>query len=181
MNISTARLLLTEITWKDLDDMHRLHSIFEVEEFNTMGLPENIDETRQNLKPFIDAKKMKPRPNYAWAIRNTDPDEFVGMAGMTLSNDRFRIGEIFHKFYPEHWGKGYATEVSGKLIDLGFLTFHLHRIEAGCAIKNSRSIRVLEKCGMTREGTLRKILPIRGEWVDSYLYSILEDEYLKNK
>jgi RimJ/RimL family protein N-acetyltransferase len=50
------------------------------------------------------------------------------------------------------------------------------KIEAGSAVRNYKSIRVLEKSGMTQEGIYRKILPIRGEWVDSYIFSIIEDE-----
>jgi hypothetical protein len=30
MKISTDRLILTEITWDELDNIHNLHSIFEV-------------------------------------------------------------------------------------------------------------------------------------------------------
>ncbi len=52
----------------------------------------------------------------------------------------------------------------------------LHKVEAGVAIGNIKSIRVLEKTGMTREGLRRKILPIRGEWVDNYHYAIVESD-----
>ncbi|MEL7146066.1 MAG: GNAT family protein, partial [Bacteroidota bacterium] len=53
----------------------------------------------------------------------------------------------------------------------------LHRIEAGVAVDNQRSIRVLEKAGMTREGRKRKVLPIRGDWYDNYHYAILEEDF----
>ena len=77
---------------------------------------------------------------------------------------------------PTHWGQGYATETAKMLIKIGFDVFHLHKIEAGVATENIRSIRVLEKSGMTREGLRRKILPIRGEWKDNYHYAIVEDD-----
>ena len=51
------------------------------------------------------------------------------------------------------------------------------RIEAGAAVENTASHKVMEKAGMTREGMKRKNLPIRGEWKDAYFYSILEDEF----
>ena len=63
-----------------------------------------------------------------------------------------------------------------KWLDYGFETLKLHRIEAGTAVGNDRSIRVLERIGMKREGIRRKILPIRGEWVDNYHYAILDDD-----
>ena len=101
---------------------------------------------------------------------------FIGMAGLTLSNDKFRLGEIYYKLMPEYWGKGYATEVSKTLIKSGFEYFHLHKVEAGVAVDNTRSINVLEKSGMTREGLRRKILPIRGQWIDNFHYAIVEDD-----
>lgn len=180
MQIQTQRLELTEISWSDIENIHRLHSIFEVDEFNTVGIPKNIEETRENMRPYIHAKECDPQSKYTWNIVRKDTDLFIGLVGIKLSLDKFRIGEIFYKLLPEHWGNGYATEVSRQLIEIGFDKFHLHRIEAGCAVKNHKSISVLEKSGMTREGIFRKILPIRGEWVDSYIYSIIEDER-KNK
>ena len=95
---------------------------------------------------------------------------------MTLSLDKFKLGEIYYKLSPVHWGKGYATEVSKALIKSGFEHFELHKVEAGVATENLASIKVLEKSGMTREGLRRKILPIRGEWKDNYHYAIVEDD-----
>ena len=180
MNLKTKRLTLVEITWDDLEKIHELHSIYEVDEFNTVGLPKNIEETKRSIMPFIEAKDKAPQTKYGWSIKTLYSGEYIGMAGMTLSNDKFRIGEIFYKFFPEFWGNGYATEVSKKMIGFGFETLNLHRIEAGFATKNTRSKRVLEKSGMVKEGVLRKILPIRGQWVDSCIYSIIEDEYEHN-
>ncbi len=77
---------------------------------------------------------------------------------------------------PAHWGYGFATEVTNALIKCGFEDFNLHKVEAGVATENYKSIRVLEKSGMIREGLRRKILPIRGEWKDNYHYAIVEDD-----
>jgi len=44
------------------------------------------------------------------------------------------------------------------------------------ATQNLNSIKLLEKVGMTREGMHRKILPIRGGWIDNYSYAILEED-----
>jgi len=63
---------------------------------------------------------------------------------------------------PEQWNQGYGTETARALIKFGFEKLSLHKIEAGVATENIRSINVLEKAGMIREGLRRKILPIRG-------------------
>lgn len=98
----------------------------------------------------------------------------MGLAGMFLSNDKFKMGEFYYKFYPEFWGNGFATETAKELIKFGFQKYKLHRIEAGVATGNSASVNVWEKAGMTCEGTHRKILPIRGEWIDNFHYGIVK-------
>lgn len=176
MHIESIRLKLEEISWDDLEDIHHLHSIAEVDEFNTLGLPKDMDDTREIIRPVIENQKAEIQRFYMWKIIEKDSNSFLGVAGMTLSADRFRLGEIYYKLLPKYWGKGYATEVSKSLIKAGFEDFNLHKVEAGVSTDNAPSIRVLEKSGMLREGLRRKILPIRGEWKDNYHYAIVEDD-----
>jgi [ribosomal protein S5]-alanine N-acetyltransferase len=176
MNLESIRLSLKEISWEDLDDIHRLLSFPEVDEFNTLGLPGNIEETKAIMRLMIEGQTKTPQKSYTWKIIIMETNEFAGIAGMSLSCDKFRLGEIYYKLLPDHWGKGYATEVAKTLIKSGFGIFMLHKVEAGVATENIKSVRVLEKSGMTREGLRRKILPIRGEWKDNYHYAIVEDD-----
>jgi RimJ/RimL family protein N-acetyltransferase len=176
MELKSKRLILREITLDDLEDIHQLHSIPEVDEFNTLGIPKDIEETRKLIKPAIEAQTKSPRTAYEWVIESKGNGAFLGLAGMFLSNDKYRLGEMYYKLFPDCWGKGYATEVAQKLVETGFEVFNLHKVEAGVATDNRRSIRVLEKIGMTREGLRRKVLPIRGRWADNYHYAIVEDD-----
>jgi len=176
MDLVSKRLKLKEIDWDDAEDIHRLHSFPEVDEFNTLGLPMNINETKEIIRPMIDEQKAEKRKIYFWKILLKETNEFIGIAGMNLSLNKFKLGEIYYKILPAIWGNGYATEVSKVLIKTGFENFKLHKIEAGVATENIASMRVLEKSGMTREGLRRKILPIRGEWKDNYHYAIVEDD-----
>lgn len=176
MNLTSQRLSLKELVWDDVNDIHKLHSFPEVDQYNTLGLPKDIDETKELLRPFIEEQKAEKRKLYFWKVITKETQEFVGIAGMNLSLNKFKLGEIYYKILPDNWGKGYATEISKALIKSGFEKFNLHKIEAGVATENVASIKVLEKCGMTREGRRRKILPIRGEWVDNYHYAIVEDD-----
>jgi [ribosomal protein S5]-alanine N-acetyltransferase len=36
---------------------------------------------------------------------------------------------------------------------------------------------VLERLGMMREGKKRKFLPVEGQWIDSYIYGILYEDF----
>ena len=176
MELNTDRLIIREVTWDDLDSIFILESSPEVDEFNTLGIPDDKNVTREHLRPFIRDQKAKVRKKYCWTIRFQATGKFIGLAGMTLTADRFKMGEIWSNLMPRYWGNGYATEVAKRLIRFGFEDLSLHRIEAGVATENKRSIKVLEKAGMSIEGIRRKILPIRGDWVDNYHYAILEDD-----
>jgi len=176
MELTSKRLILKEITQSDLENIHHLQSLPEVDEFNTLGIPENPEETKERIRSLLEAQEVNPRKSYNWKIVLKESDAFIGQTGINLSLDRFRLGEIYYNLLPAFWGTGYATEVVRTLITAGFKDFHLHKVEAGVATRNIRSIRVLEKSGMTREGLRRKILPIRGVWTDNYHYAIVEDD-----
>lgn len=75
------------------------------------------------------------------------------------------------------WGKGIGTTAARLLLREGFGTRGLHRIWATCLPENPASIRVLEKSGFRREGYQRKNLMIHGEWEDTWLFAILQEEW----
>lgn len=176
MRLETQRLVLTELAWKDLGMIHEFHSIEDIARYNTIGIPKNLESTRELIRAAIEDQTQQPRSVYGWGVRLKSTNEFIGEAGMSLRNDRFKRGEIHYHILPQQWGNGYATEVARQLIHFGFEHRNLHRIEAGVATDNLASIRVLEKAGMQREGLRRKILPIRGKWYDNYMYAILETD-----
>lgn len=176
MNLSTQNLILTPLSSADLCFVHSLHSIPEVDEFNTLGIPATIKETESLLQSMLYRDDSKPQCKYYWKLQMKNTGANIGLAGLSLSNDKFKLGEIFYKLHPDYWGKGYGTEITKQLISIGFDHFHLHKVEAGVSTENIASIKVLEKAGMTREGLRRKILQIRGEWKDNYHYAIVEDD-----
>ncbi|UDK98439.1 GNAT family N-acetyltransferase [Lysinibacillus sphaericus] len=71
-------------------------------------------------------------------------------------------------------GKGIVTEAVELVVQFAFEQIGLHRVEAYVSTENNASIRVLEKSGFQREGLLRKLLYINGQWVDHYMYARLE-------
>jgi RimJ/RimL family protein N-acetyltransferase len=55
----------------------------------------------------------------------------------------------------KHWGKGYATEALGAIVELArFLG--VQRLSAICHVDHRASWRVMEKCAFEREALLRR-------------------------
>ena len=177
MELHTERLSMYELSLSDLSDIHQLHSLKETDEFNTLGIPDSIQSTENLLKGWIEQQQASPRIAYIFRIQLKQTSQFVGLIALTVGKLNFKIAEVWYKIQPTYWRQGYTTEALKKLLEYSFFTLKLHRIEAGCAVENIASIKVLEKVGMVREGLKRSILPIRGEWVDAYLYSILETDF----
>jgi RimJ/RimL family protein N-acetyltransferase len=87
----------------------------------------------------------------------------------------FQIGyfaEVAHK------GRGYVTEGVRATLEVLFNQLHAHRVRLACDETNLRSIRVAERCGMTREGYLRENRrDPDGSYHGSFIYGLLADEY----
>lgn len=176
INITTDRIELRPIVITDLDAIHELHSLPETDEYNTLGIPQNIDITRSIITPWITANESDKIRNYTLAIERKSEQRFLGLFGLKVAQEKFQKAEVWYKIHTDFWHQGYATEALSAVIQFGFATLNLHRIEAGCAVDNIGSIRVLEKAGMTREGRGRKILPLKKGWSDNFQYSILETD-----
>jgi [ribosomal protein S5]-alanine N-acetyltransferase len=178
--LQTKRLHIRELQPTDLENIHVLHSLPETDEFNTLGIPETLQVTEEILTNWLSEKQQVSRSRYVFGIELNDCDQFIGLIAMNLAKPKFRKAEIWFKIHKDYWNKGYTTEALIKLLEFGFSRLNLHRIEAGCAVENIASARVIEKAGMLREGMCRKDLPIRGSWKDSYSYAILEEEFTRN-
>jgi len=124
-SMETERLIFSEISMDDLEYIHQLHSVPEVDEFNTLGIPKTMEETEKLIKPIIQSRFKNPRDSYTWKICLKDSSKFIGLAGFTLSNDKFKLGEIYYKLHPDYWGNGYATEIAKRLVKKGFENFDL--------------------------------------------------------
>lgn len=85
--------------------------------------------------------------------------------------------ELSYTLIPSERGKGYGTEALGMMVDFLFLTKDTVRIQAQTDPMNLPSQKVLEKTGFKREGVLRKAFFIRGGWTDSWIYSLLREEW----
>jgi ribosomal-protein-alanine N-acetyltransferase len=179
MTLQTDRLNLRQLSITDIDKIHELHSLPETDQFNTLGIPETIQTTEQIVNEWLVEQNAIPRTSYIFCIHNNETKQFIGLIALLLGKPNFRTAEIWYKIHIDYWRQGYTTEALNKLLDFGFNDMGLHRIEAGCAVENIASSKVLEKAGMTKEGMKRKKLPIRGEWKDNYFYAMLEEDFLK--
>ena len=92
---------------------------------------------------------------------------FVSISGL---HDKAEIGFWLSQ---EHEKQGIVTKSAKALIDFGFKTLGLHRIELLAATGNDKSQKIAEKLGFTKEGCLSGAHKVQGRYLDLYLYSLL--------
>lgn len=176
IEISTIRTRLRPVHLLDIKAIHRLHSYPEVAQYNTLDIPKDIEDTKAVILPLIADNEAIPVQNYTLAIENNETFAFMGLFGLKIGSLKYKRAEVWYKLLPSYWNQGIATEVLRKMIAYGFEELQLHRIEAGCAIDNLASIKVLEKVGMIKEAHRRQILPLRSGWSDNYEYAVLAQD-----
>lgn len=169
--LKTERLIIRRVSDQDIEDVHQLQSLPEITRFNTADIPKTIQETEVVLSAWISGPK-----SLVFAMETADGKEFVGLIGIKLGREKYRNAEIWFKIHAAFWNQGFTTEAVKRIIRFGFEELHLHRIEAGCAIENAGSVRVLEKVGMLREAHTRQALPLQSGWSDGYDYAILDSD-----
>ena len=172
MHLQTPRLRFEPLGHASVALIHALHSIPEVAQYNTIGIPKDLAATREVLKARLDTKNSS---HLGWVLYDLN-DAFVGEVGMVFAASRFHKAEVSFAIHPDFWNQGLATEALKRLIQYAFKERHLHRLEAGVAVTNGASIRVLEKAGMQREGRHRQILPLAEGWTDNFSYAMLETD-----
>lgn len=122
--------------------------------------------------------------NTVWAIVWKESGAVIGSVG--FQEDKFRPGvhsmEMGYSLSEEFWGRGIMTEAALEVLDYGFEYMRLYIISITTGEENTASRRVIEKCGFSYEGMLRKAYKVYdGSIRDIRCYSMFRDEYEKNR
>ena len=98
----------------------------------------------------------------------------VGSISLTICEDIYsKTAELGYWVAEEYWGRGIATNAIKEVCRISFEYYNITRIQAVVYFNNRRSCNVLEKCGFTMEGILRKSVFKNGQSFDSYMYSLI--------
>lgn len=117
------------------------------------------------------------------AITDKSSGKVIGSLGIHPDQKRAcknarMIGYVLSETY---WGQGLMTEAVKAVIDYVFTNTDIDILSAMHFPFNTRSKRVIEKCGFQYEGTLRKSAVIYdGSVQDEVCYSLLKEEWKRN-
>lgn len=172
-SLETDRLKLRPLAIEDADFIFRLLTDPKVTRY-TMDEPILDCAQARDLIQFYLGPKGKTENR--WGIIHKEDGRLIGTCGFHRWAQQHYRAEIGCDLDPDYWGRGYMTEALRAAIRNGFERMKLNRIEAIVYIKNDSAIRLLEKLGFKREGTLRDYYHLNGTFYDQYLFSLLREK-----
>jgi [ribosomal protein S5]-alanine N-acetyltransferase len=102
-----------------------------------------------------------------WALTLKGDDAFIGLIGFWRMEKQHYLAELGYTLARDQWGKGLMSEAIHAVVDFGFNTLGLHKVEAITRPGNTASIRVLEKNGFVQEGHFKENIFHNGVFLDS--------------
>ena len=173
--LETDNLILRPLRLSDLDDLFEYAQDPEVYEFGMWRPYESREACADDLARLVE--KYENGTLWWWAIVNKGDGKMIGRCELTDVVPHIGRADIGYALNKKYWGKGYATQAIRSVMRYGFADMKLNRIAATVLTENAASVHLLEKMGMTREGTLRQDTKIRGYLEDVHLYGILKVEW----
>ncbi|WBW97334.1 GNAT family N-acetyltransferase [Oceanirhabdus sp. W0125-5] len=175
--IETERLILRRFKEEDAHDMYNnWASDTEVTRYLSWPAHSSVEVTKKIIEMWLNS--YNNQEHYQWAIELKENGEVIGTISLIEINNKDENCEVGYCIGKEFWNKGILTEALSEMIKFAFSEIGFQRIAARHNLDNPASGRVMEKCNLSYEGTLRKIARDNcGNLVDCKYYSILKDEY----
>lgn len=144
--LTSARLYLREFVPSDWEKIYQLDSDPEVMKYLTQFALDKKSDYPKIIERCT--AYYQGNPGFGvWAAIEKESEEFIGwlmLKKYKYSDDK----ELGYRLMKKYWGRGYATEMSPKLIDYGFHKKGLTKIVAITHPENIASQKVLKKAGM---------------------------------
>jgi ribosomal-protein-serine acetyltransferase len=132
-----------------------------------------VEHTRGFIRGTL--QQFAARNGLTCGIR--DRGALAGVIGLHFIDWPNRRTSIGYWIAQSHEGRGLITRACARLLDHCFGELGLNCVEIGCATGNTRSCRVPERLGFTREGVLRQREWLYDHFVDHVVYSMLAREW----
>lgn len=173
MILETSRLLLRPITEDDLDMVYEYSKGPNVGPNAGWKPHESKDETLEIMRAIFIGQ------DNVWGIVLKETGRLIGTIGLIhdpkRQNEKARM--LGYAIGEAYWGRGLTTEAASEAIRYGFEDCGFALLSAYCYPHNTRSKRVLEKCGMSCEGCLRKAERLYdGTVLDHLCFSIAKED-----
>ena len=176
-DLETPRLRLRRLTMRDAQDLFDYSRDPLVAKYVLWEAQTSVSEARSYVRYML--RKYRLGEPASWGIEWKETGTVIGTIGFMWIQRDNASAEVGYSLHRGYWNRGIMTEALQAVLQHGFYTMNLNRIEAQHETKNPSSGAVMRKCGMVKEGTLRERMMNKGRFVDVDLYAILRRDYIK--
>lgn len=174
--LESERLLIRRLTMADDEAIHSYGKDERVAFGASFPQHKDIEDARGYIRTVLESYEKNEPTSYGIVLK--DSGELIGGIGFHHQDTSVHRIEIGYALAPWHWNNGYMREAAFTMIDHIFGLTELERLEARCKSINTASEKVMQRLGMTYEGTLRHNQLQNGIYYDTKVYSILRSEWL---
>jgi [ribosomal protein S5]-alanine N-acetyltransferase len=174
--VETERLFLKKLTPESF--AYLFENVSEAEICVLLGISTHADFLKEKAKSD-GGYRTYDRSVVVFLLISKASNQTIGRAGFHNWYHDHRKAEIGYLIYnEENRRRGYMKEAIAEILDYGFLKMNLNRVEACTSPDNSASINVLRHFGFEKEGHLRQHYIRDEEIQDSFIFSLLKNDYL---
>ena len=132
--------------------------------------------TRPGFEKLVNHARSPRCSNYFVVLK--DSSELVGAINIeNIVGGFFQSATLGYYAFLPHAGKGLMREGLIQVINDGFRTLNLHRLEANIQPMNERSIRLVSGLGFELEGFSPRFLKICGRWRDHERWALRAENW----
>src|SRR5438270_98968 len=173
--LTTDRLELCEYDTKYAGDIFAFRGDPEVQLYNSTP-HRTLEDTVRFIEEEREAYRLQKE--VIWAVKLRTSQRVIGSVSMFDWERYHRRAKIGYDLAKDYWGLGLAQEAIREMLRFGFERMALNRIEIWTSTANLRSLRLAERLGFRRDGTLRRrILEDDGQFYDGAVYGLLRDDW----
>lgn len=176
--LETERLILRLYTEDDLDDFYEYASVEGVGEMAGWPHHKSKEETKQILDYFIKSKNV-------YALYHKQDKKVIGSLGIHNSEQQVCFGdnqkEIGYVLSKDYWNQGLMPEAVKEVIKYCFEELNIDTLWCAHFDINTRSKRVIEKCGFTLYGHYEKYFEQLGKTFQGLKYYLKKENYNQTK
>lgn len=168
--LSTERLTLRRFTIEDAEQMYyNWANDPEVTRFLSWPTHQDVENSREVISRW--EQEYEKKDFYQWAIEINDSEQTIGSISAVKVMDEIDAVEIGYCIGRSCWHQGYTSEALAEVMRFFFEEVGANRVCATHDVENPNSGKVMEKCGMSYEGTCRKAGRNNTGIVDIALYA----------
>ena len=135
----------------------------------------DVSVTREYIAYQLE--QYKTPDHYDWMITLKESGEPIGSIGAVDIKEEICAVEVGYCIGEKWWRRGFTSEALARVIEFFFKEVGANRVWSEHDVNNPNSGKVMLKCGLKYEGTLRQADRNNMGLCDTAVYGIIAEEY----